>query len=49
MKRGSNCSNWIDDILKYDVNLIKPDYVFLIIGAHLSLRNEVDELYHKDG
>jgi thymidylate kinase len=39
----------IDDILKYDLNLIKPDYVFLILGNHLSLRNEVAEKYHKDG
>ena len=39
----------MNNILKYDFNLIKPDYVFLILGNHLSLRNEVAEKYHKDG
>lgn len=39
----------VDDILKYDLNLIKPDHVFLIRGNHLNLRNEVAEKYHKDG
>jgi thymidylate kinase len=39
----------MDDILKYDLKLIKPDYVFLIMGNHLHLRNEIAEKYHKDG
>lgn len=39
----------MDDILKYDLKLIKPDYVFLIRGDHLSLRNEIAEKYHRDG
>lgn len=39
----------MDDILKYDLNLIKPDHVFLIMGNHLYLRNEIAEKYHKDG
>lgn len=39
----------LDNILKYDSNLIKPDYVFLIRGDHLKLRNEEAQKYHKDG
>jgi thymidylate kinase len=39
----------VDNILKYDSNLIKPDYVFLIRGDHLKLRNEEAQKYHKDG
>jgi len=39
----------IDDVLKYDNKLIKPDYTFLIIGNHLSLRKETAEIYHKVG
>lgn len=39
----------IHNILKYDHGLIKPDHAFLIKGDFLSLRNEVAELYHKNG
>lgn len=39
----------VGDILKYDSKLIIPDYVFLIKGNHLSLRNEEAQKYHKDG
>jgi thymidylate kinase len=38
----------IDQILSYDRNFIKPDYIFLIKGDHLHLRNEQNELYHKN-
>jgi thymidylate kinase len=38
----------IDNILYYDRNFIKPDYVFLIKGNYLHLRNENEELYHKN-
>ena len=38
----------IDDILYYDRNFIIPDYVFLIKGNYLHLRNENEELYHKN-
>lgn len=38
----------IDQILSYDRNFIKPDYIFLIKGDHLYLRNEQNELYHKN-
>lgn len=38
----------LDEILKYDMNLVKPDHVFLIRGDYLSLRNEVAEKYHKN-
>jgi dTMP kinase len=35
------------DIIKYDENLIKPDYVFLINGDFIHLRtNEIKERYH---
>ena len=39
----------LDTILRYDSNLIKVDYIFLIIGNHLKLRNEAAQKYHKDG
>ncbi len=39
----------IGDILKYDSDLIKPDYIFLIRGDYLNLRQEIAEKYHKDG
>lgn len=39
----------LDDILKYDSKLLKPDHVFLIRGEHLELRNEIAEKYHKGG
>jgi dTMP kinase len=38
----------IDKILSYDRNFIKPDYVFLIKGDYLHLRNEKEELYHRN-
>lgn len=38
----------IDQILAYDRNFIKPDYVFLIKGDYLHLRNEEKELYHSN-
>jgi len=38
----------INNIISYDKKFIKPDYVFLIKGDHLHLRNEKQELYHKD-
>lgn len=36
----------LNDIIKYDKNLIKPDLVFIIIGDFLYLRNEIKERYH---
>ena len=38
----------IDHILSFDRNFIKPDYVFLIKGDFLHLRNEQKELYHQN-
>ena len=38
----------IDQILSFDRNFIKPDYVFLIKGDFLHLRNEQKELYHQN-
>lgn len=38
----------IEKIVKYDKQYIKPDYVFLINGDFLHLRNEKPELYHKN-
>ena len=39
----------INDIIKYDTELIKPDKVFLINGDYIHLRyNEIQERYHKD-
>lgn len=38
----------IDNILSYDRNFIKPNYVFLIKGDFLFLRNEEKEKYHKN-
>ena len=38
----------IDQILSFDRNFIKPDYVFLIKGDFLYLRNEQKELYHQN-
>lgn len=44
----------IDDILNYDRHILKPNYVFLINGNYIQLRNEkIQERYHnnniKDG
>jgi len=37
------------DIIKYDINLIKPNYVFLINGDYIHLRNnEITERYHSN-
>lgn len=39
----------IDDILKYDKTLLKPDLVFLINGNYINLRNEkIQERYHNN-
>lgn len=39
----------INDILKYDNGLLKPDFVFLINGDHINLRNDsIKERYHND-
>ena len=38
----------IDQIFAYDRNFIIPDYVFLIKGDYLHLRNEEKELYHSN-
>ena len=38
----------MNEIIKYDINLIKPDHVFLINGDYINLRNETTELYHRD-
>lgn len=38
----------IDNILYYDRSFIKPDFVFVIKGEFLHLRNEKEELYHKN-
>lgn len=39
----------IDNILKYDNNIIKPNLIFLINGNYIDLRNEkIKERYHKD-
>ena len=39
----------IYDIIKYDINLIKPDLVFLINGDYIHLRNnEIIERYHNN-
>lgn len=39
----------IYDIIKYDIDLIKPDLVFLINGDHIHLRNNnIMERYHND-
>ena len=39
----------IDDIIKYDKNLLKPDLVFLINGNYINLRNEkIKERYHNN-
>ena len=39
----------INDILKYDNGLLKPDFVFLINGNHINLRNDcIKERYHND-
>ena len=39
----------INDIIKYDNNLLKPDFVFLIKGNYIQLRNEkIQERYHND-
>lgn len=38
----------IEEIAKYDEGFINPDYVFLINGDYLHLRNETPELYHKN-
>ena len=39
----------MNSILKYDANLIKPNFVFLIKGNYIQLRNEkIQERYHND-
>lgn len=39
----------IDDVIKYDKNLLKPDLVFLINGNYINLRNEsIKERYHNN-
>ena len=38
----------IKDIVAYDKFFINPDYVFLIKGDYIHLRNEKQELYHKN-
>lgn len=39
----------INDILKYDNGLLKPDFVFLINGDYINLRNDsIKERYHND-
>lgn len=39
----------INDILKYDNGLLKPNFVFLINGDHINLRNDsIKERYHND-
>lgn len=38
----------IEEIVKYDRGFIRPNYVFLINGDYLHLRNEKQELYHKN-
>jgi dTMP kinase len=48
---NSNNTNYINinDIIKYDSNLIKPDFTFLIKGNYILLRNEkIQERYHND-
>ena len=39
----------IENILKYDIGLLKPDHVFLIQGDLLKLRSEKPQLYHISG
>lgn len=39
----------INDIIKYDKNLLKPDLVFLINGNYINLRNDsIQERYHNN-
>lgn len=38
----------INQIIQYDRSFIKPDYVFVISGDFLHLRNENAEKYHKN-
>lgn len=39
----------MNSILKYDANLIKPNFVFLIKGNYIQLRNEkIQERYHNN-
>jgi dTMP kinase len=39
----------INDILQYDNGLLKPDFVFLINGDHINLRNDnIKERYHNN-
>lgn len=48
---NNNSTDYIDisEIIKYDVNIIKPDYVFLIKGDYIGLRNEnIQERYHNN-
>ena len=48
---NNKTTNYIDmnSILKYDTNLIKPNFVFLIKGNYIQLRNEkIQERYHND-
>jgi dTMP kinase len=48
---NNKTTNYIDinSIIKYDTNLIKPNFVFLIKGNYIQLRNEkIQERYHND-
>jgi thymidylate kinase len=38
----------LDHIIQFDKNFLKPDFVFLIKGNYLHLRNETKELYHQN-
>ena len=39
----------IDDIISYDKHILKPNYVFLINGNHIQLRNDtIQERYHNN-
>ena len=39
----------INNIIKYDKNLLKPDLVFLINGNYINLRNDsIQERYHNN-
>ena len=38
----------INSIYEYDINLPKPDIIFLINGDFIYLRNEIKERYHND-
>lgn len=38
----------LDEIIKFDKGIVKPDCVFLIVGNYLHLRGEEKEKYHVD-